>query len=75
MKKRGIKGEESPKNGDLELGENIRKKRMRTMQYLVYYSHLTCKRLILGSTRGELFFLSYNYINLFCHSRLFGLLT
>ena len=35
MKKRGIKGEESPKNGDLELGEKIRKKRMCTMHYLV----------------------------------------
>ena len=26
MKKRGIKGEESPKNGDLELGEKLEKR-------------------------------------------------
>ena len=35
MKKRDIKGKESPKNVDLELGEKTRKKRMCTMHYLV----------------------------------------
>ena len=66
-KRRGV----SQKGGIF--GGETRKKRKCTVHYLVQNSNLIYRRLILGSARGELFFLSYTCINHFCYSRLFVL--